>query len=184
MTDHVAAKYAARVTSTGMTTRIREPRETVKPGETWTFASDVKARSGAKAQITVSWFNSNGSFLSWSGGSASAVSPTTWTRASAALKVPTGCRRGRDGRERDRVGEVRERLGHPARRPRAVVLADVFSDHVADVFSDHVADVLADHVAYVFSDHVAYVFSDHVADVLADHLADVLADTPRPRRAR
>ena len=90
VTDHVAAKWAARVTSTGVSTRIREPREPVKQGETWTFASDVKARSGAKAQITVSWFNSNGSFLSWSGGSASAVSPTTWTRVGAALKVPTG----------------------------------------------------------------------------------------------
>ena len=89
ITDHVAATWAARITSTGATTRIREPREPVKAGETWKFASDVKARTGAKAHITVSWFDANGDFLSWTGGSASSVRPTSWTRVAADLKVPT-----------------------------------------------------------------------------------------------
>ena len=122
VSDHVAASWAAKVTSTGATTRIREPREPVQPGETWTFASDVKARSGAKAQITVSWFNSNGAFLSWSGGSASAVRPSSWTRVGAALTVPAGAATAQTVVNVAGSHQVRLRVGRPARRPGAVDL--------------------------------------------------------------
>lgn len=89
VTDHVAAKWAARVTSSASTTRIREPRAAVTAGQTWSFATDVKARTGAAAQITVSWYTNSGTWLSWTGGTAVAVSPTTWTRVAATLVVPT-----------------------------------------------------------------------------------------------
>lgn len=88
VTDHVAATWAARATSTGTTTRIREPDVAVKAGQTYSFASDVKADAGAKAQITVSWYSQSGTWLSWSGGTAQSVSQSTWTRVAATLPVP------------------------------------------------------------------------------------------------
>ena len=89
VTNHTAASHALRVVSTGSTTRVREPREPVTPG-TWTFASDVEARTGATAQITVAWFDASGDFVSWSGGSSATVKtlPTQWTRVEASLPVP------------------------------------------------------------------------------------------------
>jgi len=89
VTDHVAAHYAARVTSSASTTRIREPRVSVRAGQVWTFASDVKASNpGATAQITVSWYTSSGTFLSWSGGSGVRLSATNWRRIGVSLVVP------------------------------------------------------------------------------------------------
>ena len=90
VSDHVAASWAAKVTSTATTTRIREPNVGVQPGATWTFASDVKAGTGAKAQITVSWYSQSGAFLSWTGGTAQSVTSSSWTRVAAALPVPAG----------------------------------------------------------------------------------------------
>lgn len=88
--DHGAASWGARVTSTASTTRIKEPRVSVKAGQTWTFASDVKAGAGARAQVTVSWYGSSGAFLAWGGGTARAVGESSWTRVAAALPVPAG----------------------------------------------------------------------------------------------
>jgi len=88
ITDHVAASWAARVTSTASTTRIREPAIEVSAGQRWSFASDVKARSGVRAQITVSWYAASGEFLSWSGGTAKTLTDSTWSPVSAALSVP------------------------------------------------------------------------------------------------
>ncbi len=87
--SHVAASRAARVISTGPVTRVREPREAVRPGGRWVFASDVQAsRRGATAQITVSWYTASGRFLSWSGGQARRVNRGTWTSVAAHLYVP------------------------------------------------------------------------------------------------
>ena len=92
--DHGAASWAARLTSTGSTTRVKEPRVSVAAGQTWTFASDVKARTGARAQITVTWYNASGGFLSWSGGTFKPVSASSWTRVAVALPVPAGATSG------------------------------------------------------------------------------------------
>lgn len=88
LTDHVVAKWAAQVTSTATTARIKEPNVTVQAGQSWSFASDVKAKSGAKAQITVSWYSKSGTFLSWSGGTATILSGSSWSRVAAVLPVP------------------------------------------------------------------------------------------------
>ena len=86
--DHVAASSAARVIATGNTTRIKEPRVAVVSGQKWTFASDVKAEKPAKAQVTVSWYSKDGTFVSWSGGAAQPVSGAAWTRVASTLPVP------------------------------------------------------------------------------------------------
>ena len=151
VTDHVAASWAARTTSTAATTRIREPREPVKAGETWTFASDVKARAGARAQITVSWFNSSGAFLSWSGGSSIATSPTSWNRVAASLKVPAGAAVGEtvvnvSGSATNAPVMVTQhdvRAPTALRRRRRLADADSVTDADSDADSDSDADAVA-----------------------------------------
>jgi len=89
VSGHDVASWAARVTSTGGTTRIREPRERVIPSQTWSFASDVKVKGGATAQISVSFYNSSGAFLTWAGGGATSVDGRSWKRVAASLPIPT-----------------------------------------------------------------------------------------------
>jgi hypothetical protein len=89
------ARHAARVVSNAATVRIVEPREAVTPGQTWIFGSDVKARRGAVAHISVSWFDRNGNFLRWTGGKTRTVRLSEWTRVRASLPVPRGARTGR-----------------------------------------------------------------------------------------
>ncbi len=88
------ARHAARVVSNAATVRIVEPRAAVTPGQTWIFASDVKARRGAAAHISVSWFDRNGNFLRWTGGNTRSVRLSDWTRVRAALPVPRGASTG------------------------------------------------------------------------------------------
>ena len=88
------ARHAARVVANAATVRIVEPRAAVTPGQTWIFASDVKARRGAAAHISVSWFDRNGNFLRWTGGNTRSVRLSDWTRVRAALRVPRGASTG------------------------------------------------------------------------------------------
>ena len=90
VSDHVSASWAARVTSTARTTRVAEPAVSVRAGETWSFAADVKGKSGARAHITVSWFAADGRFLSYTSAPTTSVNRSTWTRVAATLPVPGG----------------------------------------------------------------------------------------------
>lgn len=86
------ASYAAKVTSAGPTVRLREPQEAVVAGEKWLFASDVRAAGGGETQVTVSWYDAQGRFLSWSAGESTSLAKATWQRVRASLVVPTGAR--------------------------------------------------------------------------------------------
>ena len=51
--DHVAASWAAQVRRTASTAHVREPSHWVRPGQRWSFSSDVRAGAGSRARIRV-----------------------------------------------------------------------------------------------------------------------------------
>ena len=108
--------------SNAATVRIVEPREAVTPGQTWIFASDVKARRGAAAHISVSWFDRNGNFLRWTGGNARPVRLSDWTRVRATLPVPRGASTGQTV-----VNVLHNRPGSPVLVTRHEVKAPLVS---------------------------------------------------------
>lgn len=95
ISDHVAANYAAQTISSSTTTRVKAPSEPINATGAWTYAADVKARSGASASITVEWLNSTGGYLSHVESPFVTVNPTNWTRRSFTTTPPANAISGR-----------------------------------------------------------------------------------------
>jgi hypothetical protein len=134
VTDHVAAAWAYRVTESSTTTRVREPRAAVTAGAAYVWASDVKAPATASVQVTVSWYNSAGGFLSFSTGTTGGgFSQTAWKRAQATLTAPAGAVQGETvvnvlSRDEDGV-RVRDAARRDTpRRPHPDTLPDTLPD--------------------------------------------------------
>ena len=88
------ARHAARVVSNAATVRIVEPRAAVTPGQTWIFASDVKAR---RAPLLTSRCRGLTETATSSVGPVGTPGPCDcldWTRVRAALPVPRGASTG------------------------------------------------------------------------------------------
>jgi len=93
--DHVAASWAAQVRRTASTAHVREPSHWVRPGQRWSFSSDVRAGAGSRARIRVLWRTGSGRVLSVSRGPSRTLTARRWTRVTGRFSVPPRARSGR-----------------------------------------------------------------------------------------
>ncbi len=112
-TAAAAVVPAASVAPALTPTRIIGASTPVTPGHRMYFSSDVTAPSDATGHLTVSWYDSNGIFLSWSGGEAQAMMPSSWQTLSATLDVPSNAVTGQSV-----VNVLNARVGGPIHTTR------------------------------------------------------------------